>query len=321
LSVVVGTQGHNKQKQESIVVKKLDREALAEALDMLATGNVIARRWSMKILGSRRRGIFHQVLKEPHKAQQLKVTTDELAQINAIPAEDKDAIRRTWTITGELWEQYKPLVYRMSRNFSVRMGMSRMLPDLINEATVAFLKALRGYDDRDFSFSAYFGMAIKTDLRRFMKRCRGLSGANEKLLIAYQQKWQELATLGLPHQFDDVCAALGLSGKARERLWGTLQEPSSEGDLAEPLARVVVDKSAGAVDSDLIRAIGMVELSLLEHDAWITRDEVRGLFPNARKNMAAVAAAHKVSPQAAAYAAQRANQKIAAQLRRAGYAS
>lgn len=303
------------------MVKKLDREALVESLDMLAAGNVIARRWSMKILGSRRRGIFHQVLKEPHKAAQFKVTPDEMVQIDAIPSEDKAAIRRTWTITADLWEQYKRLVYRLARNFAVRVGLEDgKLPDLIGEATVAFLKALRGYDDRNFSFSAYFGMAVKTDLRRYVKRCRGLSGANEKLLIAYQQKWQELATKGEPHQFEDVCAALELSAKLRERLWGTLQEPSSEGDLAEPLARVVVDKSAGAVDSDLIRAIGMVELSLLERDAWITRDEVKGLFPNARKNMAAVAMAHSVSPQAAAYAAQRANQKIVAKLRQVGYA-
>lgn len=303
-----------------VTMKKLDREQLVAALDTLALGNVVARRWSLKILGSRRRGIFHQVLKEPRKQKQLKVTDEEMAAINAIPEADKAAVRATWAVAGDLWEQYKKLVYRLSRNFMLRVGLDEAkLPDLIGEATVAFLKSVRGYDDRQFSFSAYFGMAIKTDLRRYVKRCRGLSGANEELLIKYQAKWQELATMGLPHGFEDVAEALGLGAKARERLWGTVQEPTGEGDLAEPLARVVVDKSAGAVDADLIRAIGMVELSLLERDAWITRDEVRGLFPGARKNMKAVAAHHGVSPQAAAYAAQRANVKIVGKLRQVGY--
>ena len=297
----------------------LDKEAVGVELDVLAAGNMVARRWSLKLLGKRRRGIFHLVMKEPHKQKQLNVTDAEMAGINAIPEADKAAVRATWDAGAKLWQQYKRLVYKLARNFAVKLGMERSLPDLEGEAMVAFLKAVRGYDDRGFSFSAYFGMAIRTELRRYVKRCRGLSGANEELLIAYQQAWQELANKGLPHSFEDVCVHLKLSGKKRVALWGTLQEPSSEGDLSEPLARIVVDKSAGAVDADLITAIGMVELSILERDAWITRDEVRGLFPGARKNMKAVAAAHSVSPQAAAYAAQRANAKIVAKLRAVGY--
>jgi hypothetical protein len=106
--------------------------------------------------------------------------------------------------------------------------------------------------------------------------------------------------------------------------WGPNPESSAawatgEGDLPESLSRVVVDKSACAVDAELIRAIGMVELSQLERDAWITREEVRGLFPGAAKNMKAVATNHGVSPQAAAYAAQRANSKIVVKLKQVGY--
>jgi hypothetical protein len=298
----------------------MDKAELSAALDALAEGNVLARRWSLKILGNRRRGVFHQVLKEPHKAAQLKVTDEELAQINAIPLEDRTAIRRTWAVAGDLWEQYKRLVYRLSRTFANRVGVEEsQLPDLIGEATVAFLKSVRGYDDRGFSFSAYFGMSLKTELRRYIKRTRGLAGANEALLISYQQKWQELATAGLPHGFEDVADALNLTKAGRERLWGTVQEPTGEGDLPESLARVVVDKRAGAVDGDLIRAIGMVELSVLERDAWITREEVRGLFPGAATNMRAVARNHGVSPQAACSAGKRANEKIVGKLRQVGY--
>lgn len=315
LCVVVGTQ---RNKQETRML--MDKTAEAVVLDKLASGNVVARRWSLKLLGKRRRGIFHQVLADPCKAKQLKVTEAEMASINAIPEADKAAVRATWAATDALWEQYKRLVYRLTRNFAVRLGLDESaIPDLEGEATVAFLKSVRGYDDRNFSFSAYFGMGVKTELRRYVKRCRGLAGANEKLLISYQQAWQELANKGLPHAFEDVCVHLNLSKKKCVALWGTLQEPTSEGDMAEPLAKIVVDKSAGAVDADLICAIGMVELSILERDAWITRDEVRGLFPGARKSMKAVAVAHKVSPQAAAYAAQRANAKIVAKLRTVGY--
>jgi hypothetical protein len=297
-----------------------DKSELEAKLDILAAGNVVARRWSLKILGKRRRCIFHQVLKEPGKARQLKVTPEEMQQIQAIPVEDLRLVRATWEVAGYLWEQNRKLVYRLTRNFALRLGIDGSVEgDLIGESTVAFLKAVRGYDDRQFSFGAYFGMAIRTDLRRYIKRTRGLSGANEKLLIAYQQKWQELATQGLPHSFEDVVVALGLSDKHRECLWGTLQEPTGEGELAESLANVVVDKSVGSVDADLIRAIGMVELSELERDAWITRDEVRDLFPGAKKNMRTVAKRHEVSPQAASFAAQRANAKIVAKLRSVGY--
>jgi hypothetical protein len=316
--VVVGSRRSTNREND---VSKLDKDQLVAVLDTLAAGNVVARRWAMKILGVRRRGIFHQVLMEPHKCEALGVTADEMVQVASIPVADKELMEKTWALSGVLWEQYRKLIYRLSRNFMVRLGLDETkLPDLIGEATVSFLKSVRGYDDRQFSFSAYFGFAVKTDLRRYVKKTRGLAGANEKLLIAYQHKWQELATKGEPHGFEDVVLALGLSEKNRERLWGTLQEPTGEGDLAEPLARVVVDKSAGPVDSDLISAIGMVELSVLERDAWISRDEVRGLFPGARKTMRAVAVAHGVSPQAAAYAAVRANTKIVAKLRQVGYA-
>lgn len=299
---------------------KLKKSEIEARLDVLAAGNVVARRWSLKILGKRRRGIFHQVLKSPCKQQRLKVSDAEMSELRAIPPADLLLVQETWCVAGELWEQYKRLVYRLARTFGLKLGVEdEKLGDLIGEATVAFLKAVRGYDDRTFSFSAYFGMAINTELRRYIKRTRGLAGANEKLLIAYQKKWQELATAGLPHSFEDVAIALEMSDKLRAKLWGTLQEPTGEGDLPESLSNVVVDKSAGAVDSDLIRAIGMVELSLLERDAWITRDEVRGLFPGAAKNMKLVAKNHNVSPQAAAYAAQRANVKIAAKLRSVGF--
>lgn len=298
---------------------KMSKEALSSCLDELATGNVAARRWAKKILGNRRRGIFHQVLKDPTKATRLKVTPEELNQLKAIPEEDLRLIRATWKWSEELWDQFKLLVYRLARNFAKKVGMESKISDFNSEATVAFLKAVRGYDDRNFAFPTYFGMAIRVDLRRYVASLRGLTGSNETLLIAYQAKWQELVTANLPHSFEDIAIALELKEADRRRLWGTIQEPTAEGDLAESLANVVIDKSARAVDSDLIHAIGMVELSVLERDAWITRDAVRGLFPGAKKNMKAVAIEHDVSPQAVAYAADRANVKIVAKLRSVGY--
>lgn len=289
---------------------------LSDQLDILANGNKIARKWSKEILGNRRRAIFHQVLKDPNKATRLKVKSDEMMKIAAIPELEKQVIRQTWDVTSLLWNQYKRLVYALTRRFAMRLGVeNKLISDLIGEATIAFMKALRGYDNRDYQFSTYLGRAIKTDLRRYMARNRGLTSANEGLMISYQAKWQELVSSGKPHSFDDVCIALELSEKLRKRLWCTLQEPANEGDLAEPLSKVVIDKRSGVVDSDLIRAIGMVELSILERDAWISGEKVKTLFPTARANIREVAKEHGVTPQAAAYAAVRANKKIAAQLR------
>jgi hypothetical protein len=305
-------------------MRKFTQEEINEKLDTLATGNILARKYAKQILGSRRRGIFHQVLEDNTKATRLRVNPDELAQMKAIPKEDYQAIAKTWVIASDLWIQYRKLVYKLARKFATRVGIENKLDDLIGEASVAFMKAVRGYDNREFSFSAYFGMAVNTEMRRWYNAQRGFGG-DEKLLIAYEKKWQELANAGEPHTFDDVVAALGLDGDYRQRLLGTLQEPKSEWEMGDEevsgglLANMVADDSVGSVDYDLILALESVELSLLERDSWITRDEIRELFPTAQKTMKLVAKQHEVTPQAAAFAAIRANSKIAAHLARIGY--
>lgn len=302
---------------------------IANMLDVLAIGNKAARRWSKKILGTRRQGIFHQVMENENKAERLGVTDEELLQMKAIPQEDVEAIRRTWKVTEQLWEQYRRIVYKIVRAFAKKLDITGVqeIADLQSEGVVAFMKSLRGYDDRNFSFSAYFGMAVKTELRRYQNKNRGLTGGNEKLLIAYQEMWRELAAAGEPHAFDDVVLAMGLDADFRQRLWGTLQLPTNECEISssiedgDGLASLVADQSAKGVDTDLIEAIGMVEMSLLEADSWKAREEVRELFPDSQKTMKQVAKLHNVTPQAVAFAAMRANSKIASVLVSRGYSA
>jgi RNA polymerase sigma factor (sigma-70 family) len=300
----------------------VEQEQLSAMLRNLAAGNQVAKRWSLKILGNRRLAHLHQVMQDKRSATRLRVSSDELEAIQRIPPADVTAIRATWEYAGVLWVQYEKMVRLMTKRFCTRVGLGEQeMPDLLGEATTAFLKSVRGYSDTRFEFSTYFCTAIKTELRRYIKRCRGLSGANEKLLIAYRAKWEELSTQGLDSSFDAVCAALNLSPVNREKLWGTLIEPTTEGDCAEPISKVVVDNSAQPVDSEFQEALGMVLNSLpeLEQDSWISQEQVRGLFPSSSATMKEVAEQHGVSPQAAAFAAERANQKIERFLRKKGF--
>lgn len=283
----------------------------------LAAGNVCAKRWALKCLGRRRLAFLHQVMQNASSAVKLGVSSEEVAAIKAIPEEDVRLIRATWGAATQLWQKYERMVMKMTMRFAARVGInSSDLPDLQGEATVAFLKAVRGYSDTSFEFSTYFCCCVKTELRRYVKRCRGLSGGNEKLLIMYRAKHEELFACGMDCSFDAVCTALNFTKKQREKCWGTLQEPVSEGDLVEPLSKVVAKVSATGVDPELVVAISMVEMSELERDAFVSQESIRELFPKSYKTMREVATVHSCTPQAAAFAAIRATEKIKGHLRK-----
>lgn len=288
-----------------------------ESLRQLAAGNVLAKKWALKCLGRRRLAFLHQIMQNASSALKLGVTQQEVADIRAIPEADEKLIRATWVVTADLWKKYERMVEKITIRFANRVGINASgLPDLKSEATVAFLKAVRGYSDTNFEFSTYFCTCVKTELRRYVKRCRGLSGGNEKLLIMYRAKQEELSSAGLDCSFDAVCTALNLSKKLRDKCWGTLQEPVSEGDLVEPLDKVVVAKANSNVDPELVAAISMVEMSELERDAFVSQESIRELFPQSYKTMREVATIHDCTPQAAAFAAMRATEKIKSHLKR-----
>lgn len=297
----------------------MDRIEIEECLKSLAKGNTIAKHWSKEILGNRRLDVLHYVMGNPSKSGD-KVTAEELEKIRAIPQDDAIAIRATWDASEKLWNQYKRLIYRLASKFHMKVGLpDQQLVDLQSESMVCYLKAVRGYSDLSYNFGTYLGRCIYTGLRRYLQKGRGFKGANEALMIKYKEMNQHLAIQGLPHDFDAICVEMQLSEKQRMKLWDSIQEPVSENELAESLDKVVTDKSSN-VNNDLITAIGMVELSLLERDAFISSDEVRGLFPDSYETFKEVGSAHSVTAAAAAAAAGRAREKIAKHLRHQGFA-
>jgi hypothetical protein len=180
---------------------------------------------------------------------------------------------------------------------------------------VGFLKAVRGYSKSKYRFTTYFCTCVRTELRRYIKRTRGFGGGNEALLIEYRAVEQRLMGEGKPAGFWDCCGEMKLTDANIRRMWGTLQEPVSEQDLEETLQNLVEDRRVKGLDYDLIEAIGLVEMSALERDAFKAQETLRGIFPDAHKNLRKVAEAYHVSPQAANYAMARARSKLARQLR------
>ena len=298
----------------------MDKE---EQLDVLAAGNALARRWSKKILGNRRRAIFHQVLMHPEKAEKLKISQQELLEIKFIPVLDVEKIKAGWALTDQLWKQYKRLVYRLAGKICNRLDQPNLRSDMEGEAHVAFMKACRGYDDRNYSFGAYLGITIYSELRRYAASQKGLGGLDADMLEMYNKKQQELAIAGEPSTFEDVVEKLGWGDKLKRSMWGALQVPIHEaaGDFSTrwSVANEVRDNSAKPVDTELIKALGMVELSLLERDAWVSSGPVRELFPDSMESIREVAICHEVTTSAVVQAANRANAKIRRQLVESGY--
>jgi hypothetical protein len=190
---------------------------------ILAEGNQVAKEESKRILGNKRSQVFHKVFIDSTKAKTLKVTVDELAQIACISVERKEKIRAAHKVEGLAWDSQKRLMFKLARKYAFRLGwVGEKLEDLIGEAEVAFCKCVRGYSDPNFSFGAYMGMAIMTELRRYVNRNRGgLGKANAKLLEQYNNKKEELEKAGLTSTFDDVVCAMGLGNdrEKRRRLW------------------------------------------------------------------------------------------------------
>lgn len=296
-------------------VERFSKKVEGQLLAVLRLGNRVAKKQARRILGKKKLAVLHQVLRNP-RANTHKITEEQLAEILSIPADQVLLIKATWQAAGPLLTQYRLMVIKMMRRLALRLGITdeQSLCDLEGEATVGFLKAIRGYSKAQFAFTTYFCCCVRTEIRRYIKRTRGLSGANEQLLMAYRRTWEALATAGKPHDFWACCLAMELKPKQVRRLWGTLQEPVSEQELQETLQNLVVDRNADGLDYDLVEAIGMVDMSSLERDAFEASGEVRGIFPRAYKNLKEVAAAHGVSPQAANYAWKRAQQLLASRM-------
>jgi hypothetical protein len=298
----------------------MTKQELGEVLDVLSAGNVVSVRWSLKILGVRRHQIFDQVLREPKSRKRLEVTEDELVQIQEIPERDLALIRATWGVRDVLWEQHRKLVmnlgYRFVKGRSVPKGR---WPDYLSEASVAFMQAMLGYTDRSFSFGAYMGMCVKQYLRRYHCSVLGMHVRSEKLMYAFLEMQQNRMASGLSCGFEEVCGLLkfdkGEVVQVREALRGRVEE----GDMKQSLERVIPDCRAKSVDADLIAAIGMVELTLLEHDAFISQTQVRELFGGSHDSLKEVAAEHGVSHELARMAARGAREKIAKRLQTMGY--
>lgn len=316
-NLVVGLVETTTLCRESTVQEMIEKDVEEQLLAGLRLGNRVAKRKAREILGKRKLAVLHQVLRDPGCATRFKLKPEQVAMIQAIPPEQVLLIKGTWEVAGTLWRQYRRMILKVMRKMAARVGImdEQSLADLEGEATVGFLKAVRGYTKGTYRFSTYFCTAVRTEVRRYIKRTRGLSGANEKLLIAYRAIQEALTTKGEAHTFWDCVKALKLNEKQTRKLWGTLQEPCSEQELEETLANLIVDKRAGGIDYDLIEAIAVVEMSCLERDAFMAQEQLRGIFPLAHRNLKAVAEAHGVSPQAANYACERARSKLAVRLR------
>lgn len=284
---------------------------------VLVEGNLLAKNYARKIMGKRKLGRFLTVMVDPSRAVALKVTPEQLEQINQIDSGHREKIRSTRLVIEKVCKQYKNLTIKLAHKMASITGRQNQadLDQLKSEAMVGLLKAVRGYTRLDVKFFTYSYRAISNELSRYLQRNGvSLSGSNSKLIVAYKRCQEALFKEDRLYNFDSVCDELKLTEKQKARLKRSLSEVSSESDLEKSIANLPLEaKSETGVDAELMRRIESVPLSKLERDAWISQNkDMRGFFPNALSSLKAVAQANgNLTPQAACEALKRAKQKLA----------
>lgn len=288
---------------------------------LLVDGNKLAKQWARKIFGRRNLGKFLKCVLTPQQMKTLNISQKHQEGISLIPKEDLQAIIATQDLVAEVFAKYDKLAIRIARNLSTNLGRKQDadVTQFESEARVGLLKAIRGYSDLKVKFITYAYRAIFNEVSRYISRSHGagLSGTPTALITRYKRKTEELASLSLPHSFDDVCMAMGLKVNQKRRLRLALTTVASENEMMDSADNALADtlldsRQSGTVDAELISRLEATALSSLEKFAWISQSpDIRDLFPDAFDSLKEVAVYFEVTPQAASEALKRARKKLA----------
>lgn len=296
----------------------------------LSQANRAAKFAADKYLGGRRLADFHQIMRDPSKQAALGITDEQMERINGMPEKWANLIREVPDIANKLLGYHEAFIKSQVMRFARKIGRTNHadVADFSQEALVAFLEACRGFSNEEFCFLTYLGTSIK---RRLQRSTATRKGVTEETLAAYYRAEHMLAAQGDPHSFHDIVAAMtkldedtdemvpvDLDAKQVRSLYLAVQPMLGESELKQKkegskgsLEALAVDKSARGLDYDFSQHLDTMLTGLNDLEGDSIKAYLHDLFPDALPSLAAVAAKHGVSPQAANYAKERVRLKLA----------
>lgn len=136
---------------------------LNELSIIMADGNQLAKKASMKLLGNKRYLQFRMALRG-RKVDEL--TKQQRKLIAMIPKRERNTMVAVDGVVDELVDLFQRLLKKIAAKFSEKYGLEK--DDLFGQACVYFIQAIYGYDDLTYCFVTYARSVVLKELRRYV---------------------------------------------------------------------------------------------------------------------------------------------------------